>query len=268
MRFAGQMQIPDDSAGGIRVVLEITGENVVVMAGSRRLGSWPLSEVALDSLDDGRFALMVDNDTTYFVPDDPVRFGYDARPALGGSETSGTLGRIWTWLTAPQPQGEVKPTDAAPATLTLTREPDPLDVTIDLVELEQGLDEPPPPTDPDPHPEPELPTEAVAEPSVKRCQGRRQDGQACRSQILRASGFCAAHDPDRPPRPRTRRPRKLGRLYRHLDGLIEAVEAGELDPQVALAVSSLVQAMVGVETHERRVAAQKEAAPPHSHSRR
>ena len=34
-------------------------------------------------------------------------------------------------------------------------------------------------------------------PSVpKRCQGRRQDGAACQSPAVAATGYCFAHDPE------------------------------------------------------------------------
>ncbi|MFQ5966686.1 MAG: hypothetical protein ACE5MI_03625 [Acidimicrobiia bacterium] len=260
MRFAGQLLVPNDPAAELRVVLEISGERVVVTAGAKELGSWPLAEVALAALDDGRFSLVVDEDTTHFVPDDPVRFSYDASPVLGSSETTGTLGRLWTWLTAPQPlDPEPGPAAAPHSTTTLTRErvPSPVDLTIDLSDkdaekvpydvfkdFKEDLPVPPPEAEP---------AEAV------RCRGRRQDGMPCRSQILGKTGFCAAHDPQRPPRRPRRRPRRLSRLYRHLDHLIERVEAGEVDPEIALAVSSLVRAMIGVQDHERRLASDKES---------
>ncbi len=105
----------------------------------------------------------------------------------------------------------------------------------------------------------EVPTVApvtVEEGAVEECRGRRSDGSPCGSVAINASGFCFAHDPDLAGERRlmTERVNQTARRARATDPDLEAlvvrleravadVQDGTLDPQQALAMASLVQAM-------------------------
>ncbi len=90
----------------------------------------------------------------------------------------------------------------------------------------------------------------------EECRGRRADGSPCGSVAINASGFCFAHDPDLAGERRlmTERVNQTARRARatdpDLEGLVVRLERavadvqdGTLDPQQALAMASLVQAM-------------------------
>lgn len=106
---------------------------------------------------------------------------------------------------------------------------------------------------------------AVAVASVAQCRGTRVDGQPCGSEIVGASGFCFAHDPDREEaRARARRrggrassklhrarklaPPLLREVYDELALALDEVHRGYLSPHRAQAMAALARAMVTVLT--------------------
>jgi hypothetical protein len=106
----------------------------------------------------------------------------------------------------------------------------------------------------------------VAEPSdvsetsvdVATCMGIRSDGKICGSAAVSPRGFCYAHDPDRhierrevqqqttkaADRVRRSAAENLGDVVSRLERAVAEVHEGRLDPQQALAMASLAQAMV------------------------
>ena len=235
MRFAGQLQVESDPGPGLKVVVEVKPDRMVITCGADELGHWPLRDVSLSPLDRDRFALTIRQDRTVFTPDDPVRFSYDAVPLVGPNPAgSRALGRIWSWLTEPDlpDLDEPEPYEASRPTLTIVQERPPTDeLVIDLAT-------------PDPQP-----------PALSTCFGRRRDGQRCRSRILLPSGYCAVHDPNHRPRPRTsgQNPsHRLRDLRSRLVKVLNGVETGDIDPDTGMAVAALVQAMCAVEQLSRQ----------------
>lgn len=88
------------------------------------------------------------------------------------------------------------------------------------------------------------------------CKGRRADGNPCGSMAVGSSGFCFAHDPDLAGERRLMTDRvsrtvsraratdpDLESMVTRLEMAVIQVQDGTLDPQQALAMASLVQAM-------------------------
>lgn len=105
----------------------------------------------------------------------------------------------------------------------------------------------------------------VAERSYVECPGLRSDGGACGSLAVGAGGFCFAHDPGLAGERKLMNERVLQTVRRaratdpdleslvtRLEGAVSQVQDGSLDPQQALAMASLVQAMCDTITVSRR----------------
>lgn len=98
------------------------------------------------------------------------------------------------------------------------------------------------------------PPEGVA---LETCKGLRADGTPCGSAVVSERGFCFAHDPERAVERRrvqeqtnaaAQRVRRSGRdmadVLERLERAVVEVHEGRLDPQQALAMASLAQAMI------------------------
>lgn len=94
--------------------------------------------------------------------------------------------------------------------------------------------------------------------AVASCMGIRSDGKICGSAAVSPRGFCFAHDPDRhverrevheqttaaADRVRRSATENLDDVVARLERAVAEVHEGRLDPQQALAMASLAQAMV------------------------
>ncbi len=94
--------------------------------------------------------------------------------------------------------------------------------------------------------------------AVATCMGIRSDGKICGSAAVSPRGFCFAHDPDRhverrevheqttkaAERVRRSATENLDDVVARLERAVAEVHEGRLDPQQALAMASLAQAMV------------------------
>ncbi|MEX2423382.1 MAG: hypothetical protein WD990_05330 [Acidimicrobiia bacterium] len=94
--------------------------------------------------------------------------------------------------------------------------------------------------------------------AVASCMGIRSDGKICGSAAVSPRGFCYAHDPDRhverrevheqttkaADRVRRSATENLDDVVARLERAVAEVHEGRLDPQQALAMASLAQAMV------------------------
>ena len=98
------------------------------------------------------------------------------------------------------------------------------------------------------------PPEGMAQ---ETCKGLRADGTPCGSAVVSERGFCFAHDPERVAERRrvqqqtsaaAQRVRRSGRdmedVLERLERAVVEVHEGRLDPQQALAMASLAQAMI------------------------
>ena len=111
-------------------------------------------------------------------------------------------------------------------------------------------------------------SEAAAEATrrnLKHCAGTRRDGQPCTAPVLGTAEHCYAHDPARTQDRANARarggqnrsnavrlgglvpPRLMG-IYDRLEGALEEVHAGTLEPRQATAMAALAGALVKVLT--------------------
>jgi hypothetical protein len=136
------------------------------------------------------------------------------------------------------------------------------DPAPDWTAVTEGIPAPPPPVALEPVGSP--PVEEVA---VEECRGLRGDGTPCGSVAIGVTGYCFAHDPDLAGERKlmnervnitARRARAtdpdLEALVVRLESAVAQVHEGTLDPQQALAMASLVQAMcdtIGVSRKQR-----------------
>ncbi len=71
--FVGRLLLLDAAGTQIRVVIDLDEERLAIKAGSKPLGSWPLSEVGVRGEDDG-FHLRLEGEEVVVATDDDPAF--------------------------------------------------------------------------------------------------------------------------------------------------------------------------------------------------
>jgi hypothetical protein len=56
------------------VTVEIIDDRLRIVAGRTEIGSWPLASVSVERTSIYRFALVIEDDTLEFIPDEPTGF--------------------------------------------------------------------------------------------------------------------------------------------------------------------------------------------------
>ena len=275
MRYKGQLFVDDQTAlSGLPVELVLMDSQLAVSSGDETIGRYPLSETTVERIGGERFQLDIGSESLIFVADDALGFSYEALPFIrsGGSHpTSVGIRRLVQKVfrgndarrvperrsTAPAadeiPDGDRSLVDeefldlleAPPPVQTADVEPD-HESTVDGVDPEATTI-----SDPVSSPPPEPP-------SKPRCEGALSDGSQCPMEPLGGSRLCYTHtgrlDGQRAAlEERTERAvaaatriglPDLDDVLGRLEKAVAQVHDGSLSPQQAMAMASLVQAMV------------------------
>lgn len=72
MPFSGQLSLDDDERP-LEADVQFVGSDLTISTVAGPMGRWPLTNCRIQP-DNGRFLITIDEDTAWFVPDDPVRF--------------------------------------------------------------------------------------------------------------------------------------------------------------------------------------------------
>ena len=72
MPFSGQLSLDDDDRP-LEADVQFVGSELTISTVAGPMGRWPLAKCRIQP-DNGRFLITIDEDTAWFVPDDPVRF--------------------------------------------------------------------------------------------------------------------------------------------------------------------------------------------------
>lgn len=72
MPFSGQLSLDEDERP-LEADVEFVGSGLTISTVAGPLGRWPLDKCRIQPAD-GRFLITIEEDTAWFVPDDPVRF--------------------------------------------------------------------------------------------------------------------------------------------------------------------------------------------------
>ncbi|HKY48910.1 MAG TPA: hypothetical protein VJQ79_13105, partial [Acidimicrobiia bacterium] len=72
MPFSGQLSLDDDERP-LEADVQFVGSELTISTVAGPLGRWPLDKCRIQPTD-GRFLITIEDDTAWFVPDDPVRF--------------------------------------------------------------------------------------------------------------------------------------------------------------------------------------------------
>jgi hypothetical protein len=72
MPFSGQLSLDQDERP-LEADVEFVGSELTISTVAGLLGSWPLQKCRIQP-GDGRFLITIEDDTAWFVPDDPIRF--------------------------------------------------------------------------------------------------------------------------------------------------------------------------------------------------
>lgn len=212
----------------------------------------------------------------------PEKVNPDFKPASGGPSLSDLRRRFGTErltdLHEENGAGEAPPTDTGVASFafdTIGTEERVEDPPVQPPPIEPPpLFRPPPETAPVEEPSvapiaawasapPSVVTEDIAKPAPSSslaavtCAGLRSDGTRCGSAVVSERGFCFAHDPDRADERRrvekettaaARRVRRNGQdlseVLARLERAVIDVHEGRIQPEQAMAMASLAQAMV------------------------
>lgn len=258
------------------VELDLTDRALTVTSSGELLGTYPIQEVGVARVGSDRFDLQVGSERLVFTADDSLRFSYEALPLIESAHKRSqvTTNRLRTWLkrllataeeTADSSTRQPKGSDSVARAFTPTREsPSLSDLREDLVRQsvpDTEAEGDAPSREPvarsmssDEAPEGSPPPAAP----VGACIGIRSDGKICGSAAVSERGFCFAHDPDRhverqdvidkttraAERVRRSALENLDDVVARLERAVAEVHEGRLDPQQALAMASLAQAMV------------------------
>ena len=72
MPFSGQLSLDDDERP-LEADVQFVGSDLTISTVAGLMGRWPLEKCRIQA-DNGRFLITIEDDTAWFVPDDPVRF--------------------------------------------------------------------------------------------------------------------------------------------------------------------------------------------------
>lgn len=243
------------------------------------IASYPLDRVRVTRVASDRFEIDVGQEQLVFVADDAIRFSYEGMPAIEAARSLGQplVERVGDWLRSlaagrvdeaplpPTPQVHRSVPYAAPemrwrprgATLAPEHPSAAPAGTADWANDGLPLEIP---SGDDGSSDLEHPLAPVAAASVGgvTCVGIRSDGKPCGSTAVGPGGLCFAHDPARyrerqrveeqtvlaAERVRKSPTENLGDVVARLERAVAEVHEGRLDPQRALAMASLAQAMI------------------------
>ena len=220
MQFRGRLRHSEDTGPGLPISVILDNARLTIETDGDKLGSWSLSEVSAVRTSSDRFAMSFGAEQMIFEADDTLGFSYEALPHIDGRRArSGVLTKIRTAFTLPDSPSPLRSIDL--------RE-DPVSEIVST------------------HADTVAATEEATDLPSEKCKGLRRDGQPCRSSIVLASGFCTSHDPNRPPMRSRNNPvddPSLSTVFKHLERAVGDVKAGRMNPEAALALASLAQAM-------------------------
>lgn len=247
------------------------------------LGDYPLGEVGVSRIGSDRFDLRVGSDQLLFTADDALRFSYEAMPMIESVHRDNDphpVDRLREWWRArtsmvAEPPGPTsqpeRPVGETPAGRAFV----PSETSVSLADVRSRIDsarrsevttdvstverpEPLPPIPRSMSSEDEAPAPPSDSVPGLTCMGVRSDGKICGSAAISERGFCYAHDPDRymerrevhdkttraADRVRRAAAENLNDVAARLERAVAEVHEGKLDPQQALAMASLAQALV------------------------
>lgn len=274
VRFRGQLFV-DDRIGvsGLPVELALMDRQLAVRSDDETIGKYPLSETRVERIGGERFKLAIGSESLIFVADDALGFSYEAMPFIsaGGTHPTSTGLRRFVQKVLRGPERAVtlkEPEVAAPPPVRVEGaevtpgieevggapspdEPWPQsDDVVQPTEMESASPGESAPPDHD-RPDPDLD-------ALRRCEGALSDGSRCPMEPRPGSVLCYTHagqlekqrlDLDR----RTVRAAEgaarvglpnLDDVLERLEKAVAQVHEGTLAPQQAMAMASLVQAMV------------------------
>jgi len=88
--FHGRLQGP--ALEPTYVTIEVADNRMRIVAGRRRMGSYPLDDVEVERTSIYRFSLTVDTDTLEFFPDEPSEFSEAVGAVIDLRESTGRFG--------------------------------------------------------------------------------------------------------------------------------------------------------------------------------
>lgn len=74
IRISGIVRLPDDPDSGIKAVLQITNDRLLLKHARTCLGEWPLAEVGVTHLSEQTFELDIAGERIHFLPSNPQLF--------------------------------------------------------------------------------------------------------------------------------------------------------------------------------------------------
>lgn len=246
---------------------------LAVRSADETIGKYPLSETRVERIGGERFKLAIGSETLIFVADDALGFSYEAMPFIsaGGTHPTSTGLRRFVQKVLRGPERAVTPTETeAASSASASAEKEPMAAVV-----EEAGGAPPPaglwprsdevadhavmgPAAPDETSAPDHEAPAPDPEPVRRCEGALSDGSRCPMEARSGSVLCYTHagqlekqrvDLDR----RTERAAEgaarvglpnLEDVLERLEKAVAQVHEGALAPQQAMAMASLVQAMV------------------------
>lgn len=233
---------------------------LAVRSADETIGKYPLSETQVERIGGERFRLAIGSESLIFVADDALGFSYEAMPFISAGGTHPTSVGLRRFVhkvlrgpgravTSKEPEPAAMP-PAAPEKAAEASAAPVIDEVADLADVE-----------PESSGEPASPERHEIDPGrepVRGCEGALSDGSRCPMEPRSGSVLCYTHagqlekqrlDLDR----RTERAAEgaarvglpnLEDVLERLEKAVAQVHEGTLAPQQAMAMASLVQAMV------------------------
>jgi hypothetical protein len=89
MPFSGQLSLDDDERP-LEADVEFVGSDLTISTVAGPMGRWPSGKCRIQP-DDGRFLITIEEDTAWFVPDDPIRFARQVLEHWGASSLASAM---------------------------------------------------------------------------------------------------------------------------------------------------------------------------------
>jgi hypothetical protein len=229
MRFFGRLAVDGERSNWLRAEVGIDHHRMVLAAGGHELGSWPLSSVRAERLEEDRFDLHLGAERALFAADDAVAFSYEALPLMGkGLSVGGMVSKVRTAFAHHEEASGTDSVEQAPKVRALVAD-EGMPLFPELVPLGAERHQP--------APEPSRLRMLVA--AARQADPRVEERD---ERIFGDAQVATPVDPPRSEEPVEEAPEQLKNLYELLDEAIGDVRSGRITPDQGIAIAELAKA--------------------------
>jgi hypothetical protein len=201
---------------------------MVLTAGGHELGSWPLSSVTAERLEEDRFYLHLGAERALFAADDALAFSYEALPLMGkGLSVGGVVSKVRTAFARQEETGPKTVEQAEMVRAPVSTDEMPLFPELVPLGAERQTT---------------APERSRLRMLVAAARQADPVQQAHDERVFGAAQGATPVDPPRSEEPAEEAPEQLKNLYELLDDAIRDVRSGRITPDQGIAIAELAKA--------------------------